>query len=957
MLKDIKLQSHGIWAFMLLVINALYLAFELAFNSRIVDSATGDFPVELVDALEVQGRVLSGIGLSLLLWRLLPTSPVSWPRQLSLATIVFIVAFCLMFFGQKVLIEQLVDRADGEARLDAQYLSVLKQGLAVNAIQVDDIQIPKQEQDSPSTKAFINIVGAMIYNSEDFIEHIKSNTDRIIDRMAQNKSLKVLPDAYQEYSQLGYDVGVQYQSYVQASADYQSALLETTAKANANVSDLYAELGDKWQASKSSLSREEKVRKSLEIKRGITDYFDGKQQCQKSTKYEQRCLIKLEQIYKDTIVAEAGRYVAPDYWCYPSREVMISKTIRGKQRSRLTKVQDCQSMDRKYLEQKLLALLGSADTFSIFMQTPEVLQRVNQQLNSDGIVMPTGWQLNDREMLDKVVMQQAKSKIDAEYHKIIIDQVGVYIEPGLDAESFVSLRHIQTQLRKNLAVEAERKVALNWSPEQFHHAVLKPRFISDYNARKAALLSESSELADGGSKAEQGRQYYRSIIVPPIAMGFSLFFGLFNLFAFISALLLLCKVPALATKTLVYGGGVLIFFVIPWLMPSSVVSSKAFGYFKQQMDASMPSIVGTASIWAVDAQPSIYPLGSAMASLVKQRQLEVDLIGWLSAAPEVVDALQIESELTMPVEDHMSKSVVMERAVEPSISKQPVIDTTALSDSVLQLGRRGLPLKGSAHPFSLKGVKEALTNDSGLIMDLIPIGQGEDSRYVVYDKPIVAQDVCLRGRRELDSLYHLKHSDWLSSTHGSCDVPLAQATKLPSMSRYLAAIKRHIKPQQQLIFTVHAPLTGEVYCNRVHTLLDEVIGVANISQINFSTTSSKVLGCLQSYPREVQFGFQFPRYLKDGQFGEQVDHSVISRKEWKRISTAEKGGEPGVETISVELLNSLLKGHASIGFVILDELHLNNELQAVADQEKIRVASFDANSVTWPTHISKWTFQ
>lgn len=64
-----SISNQKIWTITLVVLGFLYLIFELAFNSRIVDGSSGIFDAVQLEAMELQGRILSGIGISLLLFR------------------------------------------------------------------------------------------------------------------------------------------------------------------------------------------------------------------------------------------------------------------------------------------------------------------------------------------------------------------------------------------------------------------------------------------------------------------------------------------------------------------------------------------------------------------------------------------------------------------------------------------------------------------------------------------------------------------------------------------------------------------------------------------------------------------------------------------------------------------------------------------------------------------------
>ena len=95
----LNINKTALWSGFLFLMSGLYLVYELVFNSRIVDGSTGDFSASQMEALELQGRFLSGVGLSLLCLRFVSLNNLK--RFLITSAITTTIAFSLMFFGQK----------------------------------------------------------------------------------------------------------------------------------------------------------------------------------------------------------------------------------------------------------------------------------------------------------------------------------------------------------------------------------------------------------------------------------------------------------------------------------------------------------------------------------------------------------------------------------------------------------------------------------------------------------------------------------------------------------------------------------------------------------------------------------------------------------------------------------------------------------------------------------------
>ena len=191
------LTSTTVWALILVGLNLVYLAFELAFNSRIVDLASGGNSASLIDFLETQGRILSGIGLALLLIRLTKTNPLSDLKSAGVATAITLFSITSMYLAQAKIVDVLVHNASGEDRLNAKYLGFLKVGIANDKVQLDDIVIPADSVGAPSTNAFLNMVPAMIFASDEVVMQLREEVDYILDNLAEREARRLLPEAYE----------------------------------------------------------------------------------------------------------------------------------------------------------------------------------------------------------------------------------------------------------------------------------------------------------------------------------------------------------------------------------------------------------------------------------------------------------------------------------------------------------------------------------------------------------------------------------------------------------------------------------------------------------------------------------------------------------------------------------------------------------------------------------------
>jgi len=943
---DIK---HPLWVWGLFLFSAIYLGFELAFNSRLVDVASGTFSAAHVLAFEFEGRVLSGLGLTLLLLRKLKSNtPMAFIKSWFLISIF---GFSSMFFGQKWLVNYLVDESTIEDRIDAQYITLLKKGILENSLQLDDLHIPEEELDTPATKAMVSIMGVMIFNSSSFIEQLKNNVDKIIDEAAYNDSSKALPEAYVAYQKYQQHTDEAWGNYSHGTQEYYRALSVAWNSANKKTEEIYLKAATEWKKANKQVDSKSIVRKSLEIKRAVNEYFDAKNfannHCVKYKLTEQKCHIKIEQIYRDTVVKEAGKYVAPDYWCYPPEEKMVVKSIRGKKVLVASTIQNCQTMKRTWFEQQLLKLMPSGSTS--FLSSRQVNQAVKEELSKQGINLPTNWTMHDKALLNEEIYQHTKEQVNQSYREQIVANVGEYLPPNLTQEMFIAHSLIQKPLKAETGWNKSSPMSLSLSPESFLEQVIKPKYVNEYQKMKVSLQEDGKQFANDYKKEEQGKGYYRAVIVPPLAMSFSLLFGILNLFAFTASMMAIgVKRPKIISASLVG----ITFVAYPLIFTSNTVESGTFKYFQEQLNQSYPSVLSHFSAWVVDTQPIVYPIGHQAGLLFQQKKVERFIIN------NLIDNTYL-NEPTNEQQKHNEVSSVAENPYEQPLQRTPknvhsITQKPASQISQAQLSnnrinnkviRRQNAKSKMNWPHSLALLEESAANFDGIMFDLSPIGHPKDENWVVYDKNRFDKDVCILGRRNYDSLYHMSEAVWKTSMHGDCSDSWENGIKMPSVSRYIRKINQKVLQDQLIMISLRETITGEVYCQRYKNIINKLTSNIEPNNILFSTPSLSVLGCFEQLPNSLRTAFELPHFQKDANDLTTQNHNVLSMNEWRRIKRIESGSTITLREIPVGQLNELINNHPFLDSLLIDEQLLTKQVTQLLDEKSMSVFLMDNSNL------------
>lgn len=132
--------------------------------------------------------------------------------------------------------------------------------------------------------------------------------------------------------------------------------------------------------------------------------------------------------------------------------------------------------------------------------------------------VPKNWDLTDESAFHDAVASKVRKKVSV----MGVTINGRRIPPGLDWDSFLAHPSIQEKLRSQLRLPKDVKVKSVYTAETFEAEIFE-RMLS-YNANRELVVYESPSetFEDGGSNTSIGKESARAVIVPPIALFFSL---------------------------------------------------------------------------------------------------------------------------------------------------------------------------------------------------------------------------------------------------------------------------------------------------------------------------------------------------------------------------------------------------------------------------------------------------
>jgi succinate dehydrogenase/fumarate reductase cytochrome b subunit len=172
---------------LLVLLTCAYLLFELAFNARLLDVAGGKPDKQALDHIELLGRLLSGVGLSLVLWRWMAHAGAGVLTSLSRLIGIGIVIVPSVYFGQKLLIDEIVDSASTKQRATAALSSQIPVALLWDAVTLKGLELSTQVWSTAEGKTFLAVLPLLAYNSPDLIESVEKQLRPLVTRVVQER--------------------------------------------------------------------------------------------------------------------------------------------------------------------------------------------------------------------------------------------------------------------------------------------------------------------------------------------------------------------------------------------------------------------------------------------------------------------------------------------------------------------------------------------------------------------------------------------------------------------------------------------------------------------------------------------------------------------------------------------------------------------------------------------------
>jgi len=330
-----------------------------------------------------------------------------------------------MFFGQKALVDYVVNQSTGDQRLLSRYMSLLKTGLADGLIVIDGLPLDTAKTRTPEDKTFLALV-------------------------------------YEEYLGVRQLVAGNWVTYKEGSKSYYSAISKSDNKAQEAWVELNNEVLSSWKA-----FDEGRTKWTLRWGEEADKFFP---QAQKMFKQWSRCSTgkvcndKADRKYRQEMMRIFAREDLPfQYWCvtgylglfvYPKD----SYKVKGRQcpiKQEEFRAKFIEASSRKFQQKTGLAFQTSE---AQFIASEKLRRDITATLKKRGINLPDSWQLTDRSAFvvgvrDKVV-REAKQR----FQRVVSDFSKTdSIQPGMDYVAFIGSSAVQDIVKSRMGSTARGK--------------------------------------------------------------------------------------------------------------------------------------------------------------------------------------------------------------------------------------------------------------------------------------------------------------------------------------------------------------------------------------------------------------------------------------------------------------------------------------------------------------------
>ncbi|PKG80792.1 hypothetical protein CXF85_22040 [Colwellia sp. 75C3] len=650
------------WMVFMFICSVLYLFPEAVFNAALTDVAGGKSSTEEdLRAVELFGRTISGIGVTLLLADMLLKGKhvAKVGKAFGLFLLIGVLVWPTVFFGQKWLVDHfIVDTSSAEDRQQAYLSQIIRSALIERSVEFEGIKYDPDAEHTALEKAFLSIFGGLVYADDKVVSGLEKRKHRIMEKFVNDHAMSRFDEHYGNYNDFRSRLRSQYKEYAKASNDYNQELASSPRRADTYWLEVQNEIKDGWgQYQKGTSSYEARVEsRAQKIAPKVYDYFERREKCDdKKKKYRAKCYAKYDAYYDKEIKKYQIPYIPANDWLIreeiSSADNFGTSVIAGVLTGGLFTALQAASLatggdggmkdhrmvytnDVKHYKSVLMVKMeadfvkesggyplgiNSLDTFRMHDVTNK---KVKISLRNKGLKLLNNWSLLQRAEFDTAVAVKVRQEADKKWNKGIKNSS---IPPNLPWQKFQIQSDVQHKIKQQMGELYVKPMYADWNNVQFKKNVIDVNVQRKTAEYLKVLKAQRVEFEDGGAFESTGKSALRAIIVPPISMGISLLLVLLTVLKLPIKAIELVKVKravkgqetvkqkkrlnAAISFTLISS-----IFIVPVLLGNNEFTKpgSTVNYFFHQMEKNDSATVSFALKWLLITQPLVQPIGSAI---------------------------------------------------------------------------------------------------------------------------------------------------------------------------------------------------------------------------------------------------------------------------------------------------------------------------------------------------------
>lgn len=224
--------------YIITVINILYIAAELVFNSILLNTASTQIRLEDIHSVEILGRSLAAFGFTFILYKFFESKFKLTLHKLILMVVISLTAYPLFYLAQEFAVNSIADNSSLETRKKMNDIFLLKQGLINGSLQLNTVPYNEEIKDLPESKTFITNIPLFLMSNDKVLEFTNKNKDKIATLVFENEVLNSPMKYVSIYTSAILKLNMQYKQYSSANTSRLMKLKNVDNLVNNQYEDL-----------------------------------------------------------------------------------------------------------------------------------------------------------------------------------------------------------------------------------------------------------------------------------------------------------------------------------------------------------------------------------------------------------------------------------------------------------------------------------------------------------------------------------------------------------------------------------------------------------------------------------------------------------------------------------------------------------------------------------------------